>query len=125
MRMFKMIKTGLMSVVMFMFLSGAAFSQAIPSSKLLWDEAGVDLATVSAYTYKYYPDGSATGTALTGVTCSGTTTFSCQTNFPAFTPGAHTLQMTATNAAGESAKSVVFNFTFIVVPGVPSNIRIG
>jgi|SRR5581483_4152810 len=97
-----------------------------PSSKLIWDQTAPDLATAQAYTYTSYPDGSATGTGLSGVTCSGTTSpFTCQVTYPAFTPGAHTLQLTAKNAAGESPKSAAFSFTFVVLPAAPVNLRIG
>ena len=97
-----------------------------PSSKLVWDQTAPDLTTAQAYTFTYYPDGATTGTALNGVTCAGTASpFVCQVAYPAFTPGSHTLQLTAKNAAGESGKSAVFSFTFVVVPAVPTNIRIG
>ena len=96
-----------------------------PSSKLTWDQQSSDLATAQAFTYKYYPDSSVTGTTLVGVICTGTTApFVCQSPFPAFTPGAHTLTLTASNLAGESAKSLVISFTFVVIPSAPSNIRI-
>lgn len=100
-------------------------AQATSSSKLVWNEDGSDLATVQAYVYKYYPDNSATGITFTSVVCSGATTpFSCVAGFPAFTPGTHTLTMSASNAAGESTKSVPFPFTMVVIPAAPTNIRI-
>jgi hypothetical protein len=114
-------------VLALVLLSTPLFAQTgTPASKLVFDQVAPDLATASGYSYKYYADGATTGTALTGVTCSGTASpFTCQTAYPAFTPGAHTLQLSATNAAGESPKSSVFSFTFVVVPAAPSNIRIG
>lgn len=97
---------------------------ATGASKFAWDQTAPDLSTANAYTYKYYPDGSATGITFTGVVCSGTTTFSCVVNIPAFTPGNHTIQLTASNIAGESAKSSPFAFVFVVAPVAPSNIRL-
>jgi hypothetical protein len=108
-------------------LAASASAQAIPTDKLAWDQPAPDLATAQAYTYKYYPAGATVGITLTGVTCltAGTpAVISCRTTFPAFTPGSHTITITASNAAGESPKSAPFTFTFVVVPGVPSSIRI-
>jgi hypothetical protein len=105
-----------MHVIAFLLLSsGIAFGQANPGT----------LAEATGYTYRYYPNAVTTGTVLTGVTCTGTTApFNCSAPYPAFTPGSHTLQLTAANIAGESVKSPVFSFTFVVVPGNPINIRI-
>jgi hypothetical protein len=106
-------------------VSSAGAQTSTPASKLTWDQASVaSAAEAQALTYRYYPDGSTTGTTLAGVTCTGTTPVVCQATFPAFTPGAHTLTMTAANAAGESVKSAVFSFTFVVIPAAPGNIRI-
>lgn len=45
--------------------------------------------------------------------------------FPALTPGQHTLEATATNGVGESAKSAALIVLVIVtVPDAPSNLRI-
>lgn len=114
---------------------GLSAQTATGTAKLAWNEATIsntntpaDVATVQAYTYKYYADGATTGTTLTPVTCTAdatpATTITCQAPFPAFTPGTHTLQITASDAAGEGTKSAVFTFTFVVVPGAPTNIRI-
>jgi hypothetical protein len=95
------------------------------SSKIGWDQAGVaSAAEAQALTYRYYADGSATGIVLTGVTCAGTTAVTCQAPFPAFTPGSHTITLTAGNVAGESAKSSPFAFVFVVIPSAPTNLRI-
>jgi hypothetical protein len=53
-----------------------------------------------------------------------TSGFSCSITFPAFTPGAHALSLTASNAAGESAKSAPISFTMVLVPTVPGALRI-
>lgn len=101
-----------------------ANAQAIPSSKLAWDQSGADLATVQAYTYKYYPDLATTGTVLSNVTCSGTTSpFQCEVAYPAFTPGNHTVKISASNIAGETL-SDPFAFTFVVQPAKPLNLHI-
>ena len=83
-------------------------------------------------TFKYYPDAVATtttkpytgGVVLTNVTCAGTATVTCTVPFPAFTPGAHQLSLTATNAAGESDKSAPLSFAFVVVPNPPTGLTI-
>lgn len=109
-----------------LFVPSVAAAQVVPTDKLAWDIQAPDLATAQAYTYKYYPDSSTSGINLTGVTCTSVGTpavITCRTNFPAFTPGAHTLTITASNAAGESAKSATYKFDLVVVPQAPSNIR--
>ena len=121
----KTMKT-LVLTLTFLFISTAAFAQvATPNRQLAWDQTNVaNAAEAQSFTYKYYPDGAAVGIALTGVTCTGTTTVTCTVPFPAFTPGQHTLTLTASNVAGESAKSAVFSFSFEVVPTAPSNLRL-
>ena len=100
-------------------------AQAVPTSHLTWDQAAPDLATAQAYVYAYYPDGAVTSTPLANVVCSGAASpFTCTVGFPAFTPGSHSLQATATNAAGESLKSTPFPFIFVVLPVAPANLRI-
>lgn len=99
--------------------------QATSTAKLGWDQGATTLLEATSYTYKYYADGSAVGTALTGVTCTGSVSpFQCQVPFPAFTPGNHTIQITATNVAGESDKSSPLDFVFVVNPSSPTNLRI-
>lgn len=116
------------SLVLFLSMAGSAFAQsnATSTSKLGWDQAGV-ASTVEAQglTYKYYLDGSATGTTITGVTCTGVSpSVSCQATFPVTPAGSHTLTMTASNVAGESLKSTALPFVYVVVPSAPSNLRI-
>lgn len=104
-----------------------AQAPATASSRLAWDQAAPTLAEANAYTYRYYPDGATAGIAFAAgsVTCSGTASpFVCIVNFPAFTPGNHTLTLTAANVAGESAPSVVLTFQMVVTPAVPANPRI-
>ena len=98
---------------------------ATPGNNLAFDQAAPSLTEAQAYTYQLYADGSSGFIGLTNVVCAGTASpFQCTVQFPAFTPGAHTLQLTASNAAGESAKSAVFSFTFVVQPAAPTNLRI-
>lgn len=114
-----------MFAFIFTLLAELALAQsAVPGSTLAWDQSNTDAVSAQAYTYKYYADGSSVGVVLTGVVCSGSAPVSCTAPFPAFTPGQHSLQLTATNAAGESVKSSPFAFTFVVVPSAPANIRI-
>lgn len=99
-----------------------------PTSTFVFDQPAPSLATAQAYTYKLYVDGSATGQVLASVTCvagASATVQTCTTPFPAFTPGVHSVTLTATNQAGESARSTAFTFTLVAVPGSPANIRIG
>lgn len=99
-----------------------------PANKLGFNELGPDLLTVQAYTYKVYADGGgvgvATATLCTAPVLPDTAGFTCTFPFPAFTPGSHTLTVTATNAAGESAKSAPISFTMIVTPVAPGGLRI-
>jgi hypothetical protein len=110
-------------------LSHAQIADA--GAKLGWDMPASTLGTANSYTYRYYPDGATTGISLTGVVCTGTTSpFPCTVPFPAFSPGTHTLTVTAGTVAGtppvivEGPKSAVLSFTFVVVPGTPLNPRI-
>lgn len=112
-----------LSFALFLLIPSLAHAQVTSGKSLAWDQPNASLSEAQAYTYTMYADTSRVD-VLSGVTCSGTSLVSCQVAFPAFTPGSHTLQLTAKNAAGESAKSAAFNFTFIIVPDAPSNIRV-
>jgi hypothetical protein len=93
--------------------------------KFAWAQAAPTLQDAGSYTYKYYADGATTGTTITSVSCSGSASpFACETPIPAFTPGSHTIALTASNLAGESEKSALFSFTFVVTPAAPGNISI-
>lgn len=112
----------------FVFSASFAFAQATPGKTLGWDQDAPDLATANAYIYRHYDDASAVGVVITPVVCVNqvpvTSTFTCTVAFPAFTPGAHTMALTAGNAAGESLKSNVLAFTFVVIPTPPKGLRI-
>jgi hypothetical protein len=117
----KLVITGLLVLG----IASVAAAQAISTSKFGWGQDAPDLASAQGYTYKHYDDGSATGVVFSNVTCSGTASpFQCEALVPAYTPGTHSLQLTASNLAGESAKSTPFSFTFVVTPSAPTNLRI-
>ena len=121
-----MIKKILFVVAILLAFTAKANAQATSASKLVWDQAAASLAEAQGFTYKLYADGSTTANVLTSTTCTGTASpFVCQNNFPAFTPGTHSITLSTSNAAGESAKSAPFTFTFVVVPSVPGNLRLG
>ncbi len=119
-----MIKPGLLLALLLFPL--ALFAQtAGTQSALGWDQSALSAATAQSYTYRTRADGSTTGVVLPGVTCAGTVSpFQCKAPFPAFTPGPHTITITAANAAGESLPSPVLSFTFVVIPSPPGQPRI-
>lgn len=121
------VKSIIIGIVLVLGLASVASAQAVTSaSKPTWDQPGAaSLAEAQAYTFKYYVDGSTTGTTAIGVTCAGTTTITCAGTMPTgLTAGTHTIAVSATNAAGESPKSNVVSFAFVVVPSAPLNLRI-
>lgn len=101
-----------------------AFAQtAGPGSHLAWDQIAPDLATAQGYTYLLTAD-AGTATVVAG-TCTGALSpFVCTTPIPAFTPGPHTVVLTAGNVAGASLPSAPFAFTFVVIPSTPTGLRI-
>lgn len=121
-----MMKTGLLALVMVVGLASGAAAQgtATTGNKLAWDQPNATLTEAQGFVYKQYADGATTGVVLTGVTCSGTTTITCQTAFPAYTPGNHSVTVTASAGSVESLKSTPLAFQFIVVPSAPANVRI-
>jgi len=116
-------------LVLLSLVAANAFAQpnAQPTSRLTWDQDASSLAEAQGYTYRVYPDGGAGAFVLNGVTCANgeaVTTFVCSAPFPAFTPGNHTLVLTAGNADAESLPSIPLAFRFIVVPASPRSLRI-
>jgi hypothetical protein len=107
------------------FAGLASAQQAGVSSSLQWDMAAADLATANALTFRHYDDAAMTGVVFTGVSCVGATSpFVCTVPFPAFTPGSHTVAVSAANAAGESPRTAPLAFTFLVIPATPTTLRI-
>jgi hypothetical protein len=107
--------------------AGPAAAQApvTGANKIGWDQAAPTLGEAQNYTYKYFADNATTGITLASVTCAGTASpYQCEVPFPAFTPGNHTITLTAGNLAGESVKSAPLSFAFVVTPGAPVNLRI-
>lgn len=107
-------------------LSAAASAQtATPSSHLAFDEAGQAVTVAQGASYTASVD-SAAGIALTGVTCvAGTpsSTATCTANFPAMTPGTHTVTVTQTISGASSSPSVPLSVTFVIVV-TPTNPRV-
>lgn len=109
----------------FTLVASLACAQATAAKKLAWDQPAATPAEAQSFTYKGYSDGSSTGTPVTTPVCTGVASpFACVIPFPAYTPGSHTVALTAGNVAGESLPSTPLAFTFVVVPGSPSNLRI-
>ena len=122
-------KLKIVLIILMTALAVPTIAQAPPvataNSKLAWGMPAPDLATAQSYTYRQYPDASATGVVLNAVTCTGTATpFACEVAFPLFTQGNHTLRLSASNAAGEGVPSAPFAFTFVGKPGTPTSITI-
>lgn len=111
----------LLVFVVFGLAVPAVAQTATPGSKFAWTQSA-DATTAQAYTWKIYNDGATTGVALAPVTCvagTPTTTANCTVPIPPYTPGAHTMTITATNAAGESVKSDPLTFTMVAIPAKP------
>lgn len=115
-------------MIMAVLLSvGSVMAQnATPGSTLRFDQPAPNVLDAQGYTYQQYVDGGDVPTPLNSVSCSGAVSpFVCEAPFPAFTPGSHTIRITASNVAGESLRSTPFSFTFVVVPAQPLNLRLG
>lgn len=117
---------GIAFAALVLFAASTASAQAATdTSKYAWDQTAPNLAAAQAYVYKAYNDNAAAGVTFTSVTCTGTVSpFRCTTPITAFTPGAHTTTVTASNAAGESLKSNVLSFQFVVIPAAPANLSL-
>lgn len=121
-------RVGAVGAVLVLCAVAASAQTATPSSRFALDQAAPDLATATAYTYKAYADGAATGITIV-MTCTGTASpFVCRAPIgawnPGITAGSHTVLFTASNAAGESLKSLPVTFQLVTVPATPSAPRI-
>jgi hypothetical protein len=95
------------------------------ANHLAWDQPGPDLLTVQTYGWNLYADAATTGVVLAGPVISGTVSpFQVVAPFPAFAPGTHTVSVSAFDLSGESPKSNVISFQFVVIPLSPVNLRI-
>jgi hypothetical protein len=94
------------------------------NDQLGFDQSGASLTEVQNYGYKMYIDNDVGGINIT-VTCAGTgPLFQCITDLPVLPVGTHTIQLTASNFAGESAKSLPFVFDSVITPAPPVSMRI-
>lgn len=127
-----MIRT-LIQTICFLLIASAVFAQnASPTSLLSWvPQSSAGPATVTEanqYTYRYYPENGTNGITLTGVSCFAVANgVECTVPFPAFTPGSHTLTMTAMlpgDPTSESGRSEVLAFTFTVKLLPPTKLTI-
>lgn len=120
-----------MFIGLMMVAALASAQSANNASKIVFDELAQSPATATSAQYPTYRDGSATAAAaLAGVTCAAAVAplnpaadTTCQSTFPAFTPGTHTLAITQLLSGAESTKSNIVTFQFIVAV-VPTNLRI-
>ena len=112
--------------ILFVSITSIASAQpATSKSKLLWDQDAIDLITANSNIYKIIKDTSPPE-VLSDVVCTGSTSpFVCSVSFPAFTPGSHSITITAGNAAGDSLPSAPLAFTFVIIPTPPKNLRSG
>lgn len=115
------------AIVLTFLLAAPAAAQVTTANKIVLDEPAPSLAVANGYQYKYY-EGVAAGVVLTGTSCTGVSSpFTCTFNFPAFTPGSHSITLTASDTtvtpALESAKSTQLTFVFVIAPAVPQNPR--
>lgn len=122
-------KSVFLTIALLLTFAGVSNAQtpAVSTSFLEWDQDAPTLQDAIGYTYRYYPDGGS-GQPLANVACQTTqspTVFLCRAPFPAFTPGNHTVEITASNLAGESTRSNLLAFIFVVTPAAPSGLRIG
>jgi len=124
-----MLKRFLLGVSLTLFTAIPLSAQTVGgvADRIAFEIAGPSLAEVQAYTYRAYLDN--TPASVLPVTCAAgpaSGVFTCISNepLPAITLGAHTLQLSAANQAGEGTRSAVFNFTIIAVPQAPSGVRL-
>ena len=92
------------------------------TSHVGWDEPGQTLPIATGSTYNAYVD-ALPPVVVAGVTCTANAAglVTCVGNWPAMTPGAHTVTVTQVNG-GESLKSSGLSITFSVTV-TPTNVR--
>lgn len=116
--------------ITFLLVASSAYAQqpinVTPDNRIGWDQQAGTLTEAQNFTYRYYIDSSATG-LVTTATCTSTPVaniFLCVAPPPAVSSGNHSLEITAGNIAGESAKSSPLEFAYILTPVSPSNPRV-
>ena len=88
-----------------------------------WEQEATSAEAATSFIYKYYLDGRVTGTAIVGTKCSGSASpFTCVSSSPAFTPGTHSIVLTASTEGLESEKSIALTFT-VAIMSPPKNVR--
>lgn len=123
---------GALRAIVFLSLLGSSLAyaqgpppQATVNNRFEWDQVAPSVNEAALYVFKYYLDNGTVGVTFASVSCVGTLSpFLCSVSVPNMNQGAHTIQLTASNTAGESPKSAPFAFAFVVQPGAPANIRI-
>lgn len=97
----------------------------VPGQQFGWTMTE-DVVTAQAFTYKLYSDAVVAGVTLTSVVCVNVSVgrTDCTVKIPAFTPGAHTVRVTASNGAVEGPKSDPLDFTLVAVPSKPTSLKV-
>lgn len=105
-----------------------AQTAVIGTEHVAWDQSAPDLATAQSYTYSFQIDGGTSVDAV-GVVCNGPSIpFSCQADFPASTPGVHSMTLTASVVVSglriTSLPSAPLTYRLVVAPAAPGNMHI-
>jgi len=103
-------------IASFVLVASVASAQpATPQNHLGWTQVGQTQAVAQGATYNIYVD-ALPSSVMAGVTCvtSGSDS-TCKGNWPAMTPGTHTVTLTQVIQTAESTKSVPLSVTFVVV----------
>lgn len=119
-------------IIVFALLLSSLFSsearaQAIPTSKIAWDQPAASATEAQTLTYRIYVDSSTTGIIVAATCGVGPTAsdFTCTASLPTLTQGSHRIAVTAANILAESAQSLPLDFTIVVSPpSPPKNLRI-
>lgn len=108
----------------------AAALQAPPAKppRVGWYQSAATVAEANGYSYKIYRDGATWPLGTFGVTCTEPTpdtprgSFNCSADFPATTPGIHTMLITATDKRtgqeSNASNPLIYN-------SVPTQVPIG
>lgn len=105
-----------------------AQTSTVPGDRIGWDQPAASPEEANSYQYRFSLDGGP-ATVAAGVTCTGAASpYTCVGNFPATTPGQHSLVIVARRIVDattflDSAPSAAFVFRLEVVPGTPANLR--